>query len=243
VSGAAAVATGASLVSLERVTKTYASGKVEVRALVDVTLELARGELTVILGPSGSGKTTLLNVIGALDSPSSGRVAVAGTDLTGLSEAARTRYRREEVGFVFQYFNLVPSLTARENVMLAAELVRAPRSVDGLLAAVGLGGRADHFPGQLSGGEQQRVAVARALVKDPAVILADEPTGSLDSATGSRIVALLEDLAREEGRAVLIVTHNAALARAADRVITLVDGQVAADRGRREATGTASAAR
>jgi putative ABC transport system ATP-binding protein len=236
-------AAGASLVALERVTKIYAGGKVEVRALVDVTLELASGEVSVILGPSGSGKTTLLNVIGGLDTPSSGRVVVAGTELTGLSEAGLTRYRREKVGFVFQYFNLVPSLTARENVMLAAELVRAPRSVDPLLAEVGLGGRADHFPGQLSGGEQQRVAVARALVKDPAVILADEPTGSLDSATGSLIVALLERLARDEGRAVLIVTHNVALARGADRVITLVDGQVAEEHRPREAPAAAPAVR
>jgi putative ABC transport system ATP-binding protein len=216
------------LITLEGAGKRYRSGPTAgwVHALSDVSLSLPAGELTVILGPSGSGKTTLLNLVGALDRPTSGRVVVAGHDLTKLSEAALTRYRRTTVGFVFQFFNLVPTLTAEENVRLTAELVAHPRDPLTILAAVGLADRAQHFPSQLSGGEQQRVAVARALVKDPAVVLADEPTGSLDSETGAGVLDLLTRLARDDGRAVLLVTHNTALAELADRVIRLRDGRV-----------------
>jgi putative ABC transport system ATP-binding protein len=222
--------TASTVLTLERIGKSYRSGSTPVSALADVTLELSAGEFVVILGPSGSGKTTLLNLIGGLDRPSSGRLVVAGSDLTQLSEAALTRYRREKVGFIFQFFNLVPTLTAQENVLLAAQLVDAPRGADALLEAVGLAARRHHFPGQLSGGEQQRVAIARALVKNPAVILADEPTGSLDSETGTRILALLQRLARNDGRTVLLVTHNTALAGMADRVIRLKDGRVVENR-------------
>lgn len=216
------------LITLEGAGKRYRNGKPLgwVHALSDVTLSLPAGELTVILGPSGSGKTTLLNLVGALDRPTSGRVVVAGHDLTKLSEAELTRYRRKTVGFVFQFFNLVPTLTAEENVRLAAELVAHPRDPQTLLAAVGLAERAHHFPNQLSGGEQQRVAVARALVKDPAVVLADEPTGSLDSETGAGVLDLLTRLARDDGRAVLLVTHNTTLVDRADGVIRLKDGRV-----------------
>lgn len=222
--------TTSALLALKQVTKRYRTGPMYVHALAKVTLELAAGELVVVMGPSGSGKTTLLNLIGGLDRPSSGHLTVAGTDLTQLTDAALTRYRREMVGFIFQFFNLVPTLTARENVLLAAQLVSKPRDATSLLEAVGLAGRAHHFPGQLSGGEQQRVAVARALVKNPEVILADEPTGSLDSETGAGVLALLQRLARDEGRTVLLVTHNAALAGLADRVIRLKDGHLTDDR-------------
>jgi putative ABC transport system ATP-binding protein len=231
------------LITLEHVGKRYRSGQTLewVHALSDVTLSLPAGELTVILGPSGSGKTTLLNLVGALDRPTSGRVVVAGHDLTQLSDAALTRYRRATVGFVFQFFNLVPTLTAEENVRLAAELVAQPRDPLVLLEAVGLANRAHHFPSQLSGGEQQRVAVARALAKDPKVVLADEPTGSLDSETGATVLDLLTGLARDDGRAVLLVTHNAALAARADRVIRLEDGRVAEQFGP-DATAASGAA-
>jgi len=215
---------------LESVSKWYGRGETMVRALTDVDLHLGLGEFVVVLGPSGSGKTTLLNVIGGLDVPSAGRIRVDGSDLGSLDDRGRTRYRREQVGFVFQFFNLMPTLTAAENVRLAADLVDEPRDVTAMLASVGLKHRGGHFPGQLSGGEQQRVAVARALVKNPSVILADEPTGSLDSATGADVLDLLHDLARRERRTVVLVTHDASLANGADRVLTLVDGRLARDR-------------
>ncbi|AEB11774.1 Phosphonate-transporting ATPase [Marinithermus hydrothermalis DSM 14884] len=221
-------------VRLSRVAKTYGREETRVWALREVTLSVEPGTFVVILGPSGSGKTTLLNLIGALDVPSEGRVEVAGHDLTRSTEAERARFRRHKVGFVFQFFNLVPTLTARENVLLAAELVPHPRDPDALLAAVGLSHRKHHFPGELSGGEQQRVAVARALAKNPEVILADEPTGSLDSQSGAQVLALLWRFARDEGRTVLMVTHNQALAQIADRVLRLKDGRIVEDRRNEE---------
>lgn len=217
-------------VSLRGVAMTYGHGTTRVRALDGVDLDLTAGEFVVVLGPSGSGKTTLLNLVGALDVPSEGSVRVGGLDLGGLDDRGRTRFRRDQVGFVFQFFNLIPTLTAEENVRLAADLVAEPRDVAQLLRGVGLAARAAHFPGQLSGGEQQRVAVARALVKNPSVILADEPTGSLDSATGAEVLALLQRLARDEGRTVVLVTHDASIADRADRVLTLADGRVVGDR-------------
>ncbi|HXG24141.1 MAG TPA: ABC transporter ATP-binding protein, partial [Chthonomonadales bacterium] len=181
----------------------------------------------VFVGPSGSGKTTLLNVIGGLDKPTSGRLVVAGRSLTEMDEATLTRYRREVVGFIFQFFNLVPTLTARENVELVAELVPNPMDVQEVLAAVGLADRADHFPAALSGGEQQRVAIARALVKRPALILADEPTGSLDYETGIRVLEVMQEACHGRTQGVFLVTHNQEITRMADRVVRLHSGQIA----------------
>jgi putative ABC transport system ATP-binding protein len=218
------------LIQLDRVSKRYGSGDVAVDALKDVSLSIGRGELVVVLGPSGSGKTTLLNVIGGIEPVTSGRLVVDGRDLVGLSSDELTTYRRETVGFVFQFFNLVPTLTALENVQLVAELegdTPQERSEEAL-AAVGLRDRMDHFPGALSGGQQQRVAIARAVVKQPPLLLADEPTGSLDLAMGRQVLALLRE-AVERGRTVLLVTHNAAIAEMADRVVHVGSGQVIAD--------------
>lgn len=213
-------------VRLERVSKVYRMGRGEVYALRDVDLEVHKGEFLVILGPSGSGKTTVLNLIGGIDSPSSGRVLVDGMDIATYDDAALTAYRREKIGFVFQFFNLIPTLTARENVELAADLVTNHRDPDEVLAAVGLADRAHHFPGELSGGEQQRVAIARALVKNPSILLCDEPTGELDSETGRRILQLLRRINREEGRTVILVTHNTAISQMADQIIHLRNGVI-----------------
>ncbi len=218
-----------SVATLTGVSKTFGEGSTAVHALADVDMDLARGELAVILGPSGSGKTTLLNLVGGIQRPSAGRIVIAGRDLTDLDGRALTDVRREVIGFVFQFFNLVPTLTAAENVALIAELTdhgRVDERVDRVLAEVGLQDRGDHFPGQLSGGEQQRVAIARALVKEPPLLLCDEPTGALDIETGRTILALLDRQARQSGRTVLIVTHNAAIGTLADRVIRLRNGRV-----------------
>ncbi len=218
------------LVRLEHVSKRYGSGEVAVDALKDVTLSIGRGELVVVLGPSGSGKTTLLNLIGGIEPASGGRLEVDGRELGSLDDAALTEYRRETVGFVFQFFNLVPTLTAEENVQLIAELSddgAAGRSA-AALRSVGLGDRMDHFPGALSGGQQQRVAIARALVKQPPLLLCDEPTGSLDLVMGRQVLELLQR-ATADGRTVLTVTHNGAIARIADRVIRMGSGQVVSD--------------
>jgi putative ABC transport system ATP-binding protein len=220
----------APLIELEHVSKRYGSGDVAVDALKDVSLAIGRGELVVVLGPSGSGKTTLLNVIGGIEPITSGRLTVDGRELVGLSGDDLTTYRRETVGFVFQFFNLVPTLTALENVQLIAELERgeaASRSQEAL-SAVGLADRMDHFPGALSGGQQQRVAIARAVVKEPPLLLADEPTGSLDLSMGRQVLALLRGAA-DRGRTVLLVTHNGAIARMADRVVHVGSGSVVAD--------------
>ncbi len=213
--------------SLRDVTKVYGTGDAAVHALRGIDLDIGSGELVVVLGPSGSGKTTLVNIIGGIESITEGRVTVAGEDISGRSPADLSGFRRDHVGFVFQFFNLIPTLTARENIEVIVELTGKgdKARVPGLLDAVGLADRADNFPAQLSGGQQQRVALARALATDPDILLADEPTGALDLATGRQILELLQALHRE-GRTVIIVTHNASVARIADRVITVVDGRI-----------------
>jgi len=218
-------------IELERVSKTYGTGAATVTALKDVTVAIPSGEFTVILGPSGSGKTTLLNLIGSIDTPTSGGIRVDGVDVGGLDIDGMTRYRRREVGFIFQFFNLIPTLTALENVELAAELSAgdAPTRARDALEQVGLGDRFEHFPGQLSGGEQQRVAVARALSKQTPLLLCDEPTGELDFETGRRILDLLHRLNRDQHKTVLIVTHNATIGDMADRVLRLRSGEVVED--------------
>ncbi|WP_225992571.1 ABC transporter ATP-binding protein [Actinomadura montaniterrae] len=214
-------------VLLRGASKTYGKGHAEVHALREADLEVPEGELVVLLGPSGSGKTTLLNLIGGIEPPTAGEVVAGGRDLSRLDEDGRTAYRRDTVGFVFQFFNLVPSLTALENVRLVAELTgRGDRERSAAaLAAVGLAERGGHFPAQLSGGEQQRVAIARAIAKDPALLLCDEPTGALDLDTGRGVLRVLQDL-NGEGRTVLIVTHNAAIASMAHRVVRMRSGRV-----------------
>lgn len=215
-------------VLLEKVSKVYRMGEVEVHALKEVSLEVHRGEFIVVLGPSGSGKTTMLNLIGGIDTPTSGKIVVGGRDISRLSEKELTAFRRETVGFVFQFFNLIPTLTARENVEFALDLV--PREKRGsaveILEKVGLGERADHFPSQLSGGEQQRVAIARALAKRPPVVLCDEPTGELDYDTGKMILRLMRDIATEEQCNFIVVTHNSAIAQMADAVVKLHSGEI-----------------
>jgi putative ABC transport system ATP-binding protein len=207
-------------------TKVYVMGDVQVYALRAVDLDLYRGEFVVLLGPSGSGKSTLLNILGGLDVPSSGTVRFLDHDLTVDDEAELTRFRREHVGFVFQFYNLIPSLTARENVALVTELAEVPLPPDEALRLVGLGARLDHFPAQLSGGEQQRVAIARAIAKRPEVLLCDEPTGALDYETGKLVLEVLERVNRELGTTVAVITHNAAIAAMADRVVRLRSGAI-----------------
>ena len=206
--------------------KVYPMGDVEVHALRGVDLELYRGEFVVMLGPSGSGKSTLLNILGGLDVPSSGEVWYHGEDLTHAGDARLTQFRREHVGFVFQFYNLIPSLTARENVAIVTEIAPDPMRPEEALALVGLGERLDHFPAQLSGGEQQRVAIARAIAKRPVVMLCDEPTGALDSATGVRVLEALEQVNADMGTTTVVITHNADIARMAHRVLTMADGRI-----------------
>jgi putative ABC transport system ATP-binding protein len=219
------------------ITKVYRMGEVEVHALRGVSLQIWDGEFVVILGPSGSGKSTLLNVLGGLDAPSAGVVRYREHDLAHPDDRALTAYRREHVGFVFQFYNLVPSLTARENVALAAEIAPRPLPAEEALARVGLSARMDHFPSQLSGGEQQRVAIARAIAKRPDVLLCDEPTGALDAATGRSVLEVLDRVNRELGTTVAVITHNASIAAMADRVVRMADGRVAREeRNERRAT-------
>lgn len=206
--------------------KVYVTGEVQVHALRGVDFQAAQGELVVILGPSGSGKSTFLNIMGGLDTASSGSAWFGDLDLTQLDAKALTQYRRDHVGFVFQFYNLVPSLTARENVQLVTEIARTPMTPDDALALVGLTDRRDHFPAQLSGGEQQRVAIARAIAKNPQVLLCDEPTGALDSATGIRVLEALAQVNRIVGATTLIITHNAAIRDIADRVLRFADGRI-----------------
>ena len=208
------------------VSKVYRIGEVEVHALREVDLELYRGELLVLLGPSGSGKSTLLNILGGLDVPTRGSVRFLDHDLTGGGEAELTRFRREHVGFVFQFYNLIPSLTARENVALVTEIAARALDPDEALRRVGLGERMDHFPAQLSGGEQQRVAIARAIAKQPDVLLCDEPTGALDFETGKRVLEVLERTNRELGTTTALITHNASIAGMADRVVRMRSGRI-----------------
>ncbi len=209
------------------ITKVYHMGEVDVHALRGVDLDLREGEFVVLLGPSGSGKSTLLNILGGLDVPSAGHVHYHGRDLTEADERELTEYRRRHVGFVFQFYNLIPSLTARENVALVTEISEEPMQPEAALGLVGLGDRLDHFPAQLSGGEQQRVAIARAIAKRPAVLLCDEPTGALDVATGIVVLEAIERVNRELHTCTAVITHNAAIAGMADRVVRLFDGQVA----------------
>jgi len=209
-------------------TKVYHMGEVDVPALRGIDLELREGEFLVLLGPSGSGKSTLLNILGGLDVPTSGRVLYRGKDLTAADESELTEYRRHHVGFVFQFYNLIPSLTARENVALVTEIVAEPMRPEEALAIVGLAARLDHFPAQLSGGEQQRVAIARAIAKRPEVLLCDEPTGALDIATGIVVLEAIAHVNHELGTATAVITHNSAIAGMADRVVRLADGRIAA---------------
>lgn len=213
------------------ITKLYQVGEIEVQALGGVDLDLYEGEFVVLLGPSGSGKSTLLNILGGLDVPTEGSVWFRDHNLTVGDEAALTRYRRDHVGFVFQFYNLIPSLTARENVGLITEIAVNPMSPEEALALVGLGNRMDHFPSQLSGGEQQRVAIARAVAKRPDVLLCDEPTGALDVRTGIIVLDAIDRVNRELGTTTVVITHNAVIAGMADRVVSLSDGRIAAMHG------------
>lgn len=210
----------------ENLTKVYQAGEVEVRALNGVDLELSAGELVVLLGPSGSGKSTLLNNLGGLDVPTGGSLTYRGQDLTQADEKSLTTFRRHVAGFVFQFYNLIPSLTARENVALITEIARDPMTPEEALALVGLADRMDHFPSQMSGGQQQRVAIARAIAKRPEVLLCDEPTGALDVKTGITVLEAIEKVNREFGTLTVIITHNAVMAEMADRVIHLADGKI-----------------
>jgi putative ABC transport system ATP-binding protein len=207
-------------------TKIYGTGEVRVEALRGVDLELYSGELIVLLGPSGSGKSTLLNILGGLDTATRGTVTYRGRELTIATEQQLTEYRRFHVGFVFQFYNLIPSLTARENVAVVTEIAKDPMKPEDALGMVGLGARLDHFPAQLSGGEQQRVAIARAISKNPAVLLCDEPTGALDSRTGVSVLEAIERVSRELGTSTAIITHNADIALMADRVVHLSNGMI-----------------
>jgi putative ABC transport system ATP-binding protein len=210
--------------------KVYRMGDIDVRALDGVDFELRPGELLVLLGASGSGKSTLLNILGGLDVASSGTVRFRGRDLTRADEEELTQYRRHNVGFVFQFYNLIPSLTARENVALVTDIADDPLAPEEALGMVGLGERLDHFPAQLSGGEQQRVAIARAVAKRPPVLLCDEPTGALDFRTGILVLDVIERINRELGTATAVITHNAPIAEIADRVVTLADGRIQSER-------------
>lgn len=225
-----AVAAPETIFRVRGLTKTYGDGATAVHALAGVDLELHAGELVVLLGPSGSGKTTLLNQLGGLDIPTAGALTYRDTDLTHATEDELTAYRRESVGFVFQFYNLIPSLTARENVALITEIADHPLPPEEALHMVGLAPRMDHFPAQLSGGEQQRVAIARAIAKRPAVLLCDEPTGALDVKTGILVLEAIERVNRELGALTVIITHNAVMADMADRVIHFADGRVQRER-------------
>jgi putative ABC transport system ATP-binding protein len=225
---------GRPLFDIRDLTKIYRMGDVEVRALRNVDLALDEGQFVVLLGPSGSGKSTLLNIIGGLDVPTSGRVFYRDTELTKADEAALTSYRRQHVGFVFQFYNLIPSLTAAENVALVTEIAADPMQPEEALRLVQLGPRAAHFPAQLSGGEQQRVAIARAIAKRPSVLLCDEPTGALDISTGIIVLEALARVNSDIGTTTVVITHNAVIAAMADRVIRLGDGRVTAVEDRTE---------
>ena len=228
--GSAPDAGSAPVYEVSELTKIYRMGEVEVAALRGVSFTVPDGELLVLLGHSGSGKSTLLNILGGLDVPTSGSVSYRGKDLSGADERERTAFRRHHVGFVFQFYNLIPSLTARENVELVTEIADDPMDSAEALGLVGLGERLDHFPSQLSGGEQQRVAIARAIAKRPAVLLCDEPTGALDISTGVLVLEALERVHADLGTTVALITHNAAIAGMAERVLTLADGRILEDR-------------
>lgn len=218
-----------SLIRFEKVCRSYGSGSSRVTALDDIDFSIEPGEFTVVLGPSGAGKSTLLNILGGMDRASSGIVRFGQDEITGFDDARLTRYRAEKIGFVFQFYNLIPNLTAFENVSLTREINRNALDPKEVLASVGLDHRINNFPSQLSGGEQQRVAIARALCKNPELLLCDEPTGALDSETGTQVLRLLQKLCFEEGRTVVVVTHNAQLTQLANRVIKLRDGRLIGD--------------
>ncbi len=213
-------------VSMKDVTKVYQMGEVSIKACDGIDFEIEKGQFVIIVGPSGAGKTTVLNILGGMDTATSGSVFVDGREISGLSGRGLIQYRREDIGFVFQFYNLMQNLTALENVELALQICRNPLDAEEVLEDVGLGGRKDNFPAQLSGGEQQRVAIARALAKNPKLLLCDEPTGALDYVTGKSILKLLQDTCRRRGMTVLVITHNTALTPMADRVIHIRNGKV-----------------
>lgn len=213
-------------VKLENITKIYHMGEVEIRAVDGIDFSIQKGEFVVIVGPSGAGKTTVLNILGGMDTASGGRITVDGQDITKYSERQLTGYRRDDIGFVFQFYNLIPNLTALENVEMALQICRNPLNARAVLKEVGLEERMDNFPAQLSGGEQQRVSIARALAKNPKLLLCDEPTGALDYNTGKAILKLLQEMCREKGMTVIVITHNSALAPMADRLIKIKNGKV-----------------
>ena len=212
-------------IEFNKVCKVYETGGQKVYALHDMSFTIERGEFCVIVGPSGAGKTTLLNILGGMDTVTSGTVTFDGKDIGSLTPNELTMHRRMDVGFVFQYYNLVQNLTARENVELASELSGSDVDADGILREVGLAGREDNFPAQLSGGEQQRVSIARAIAKNPQIVLCDEPTGALDTHTGTTVLKVLQDMCREKGKTVVVITHNSAITRMADRVIHIKNGE------------------
>ena len=213
-------------VKLENITKIYHMGEVEIRAVDGIDFSIQKGEFVVIVGPSGAGKTTVLNILGGMDQASGGSVWVDGEDIAKYNSRQLTQYRREDIGFVFQFYNLIPNLTALENVELALQICKNPMDAQEVIEDVGLGERLDNFPAQLSGGEQQRVSIARALAKNPKLLLCDEPTGALDYNTGKAILKLLQDTCREKGMTVILITHNSAIAPMADRVIKIKNGMV-----------------
>lgn len=213
-------------IEMQHCYKRYTSGETEIFANRDVSFEIEKGELVIILGASGAGKSTVLNILGGMDTNDEGQVLIDGVDIAKLNAHQRINYRRDDVGFVFQFYNLVPNLTAKENVELASEIVSDALDPEAVLKEVGLGNRLDNFPAQLSGGEQQRVAIARAVAKNPKILLCDEPTGALDYQTGKQVLGILQDMSRKKGATVIIVTHNAALAPIADRVIRMHDAKV-----------------
>lgn len=215
-----------SYVKLDQVSKIYGSGDVKIVAVDEISFEIKKGEFVVVVGPSGAGKTTVLNILGGMDKASSGQVLIDGQDIAKYSNRQLTAYRREDIGFVFQFYNLVPNLTALENVELALQICKNPLDAAAVLEEVGLGQRMKNFPAQLSGGEQQRVSIARALAKNPKLLLCDEPTGALDYQTGKAILKLLQDMCREKGMTVIVITHNSALTPMADRVIKIKNGKV-----------------
>lgn len=214
-------------VELRHITKVYKMGEVEIKAADDINFEVEKGEFVVIVGPSGAGKTTVLNILGGMDTASSGDLIVDGRKITSYNTKKLTGYRRDDIGFVFQFYNLIPNLTALENVELALQICKDPLDARTVLVDVGLGHRLDNFPAQLSGGEQQRVSIARALAKNPKLLLCDEPTGALDYNTGKAILKLLQNMCRERGMTVIVITHNSAIAPMADRLIQIKNGQVA----------------
>ncbi len=213
-------------VKLQDITKVYRMGEVEIRAADNISFSINKGEFVVIVGPSGAGKTTVLNILGGMDTATDGTLTVDGEEITAYNARRLTGYRREDIGFVFQFYNLVPNLTALENVELALQICRDPLDAREVLEEVGLGGRLDNFPAQLSGGEQQRVSIARALAKNPKLLLCDEPTGALDYNTGKAILKLLQNMCRERGMTVIVITHNQAIAPMADRLIHIKNGRV-----------------